>query len=103
MTKQQASTASLNYNDQRLNKIHSPEVFICIFDVFAMENQSVTEVKTMFSDLDNQILSIASPETVASTVKGIVDELSKIVGIAETGVEGNNLSMLISRIRDLLD
>jgi hypothetical protein len=65
--------------------------------------ESVAEAKAMFSDLDNQILSIASPETVASTIQGIVGELSEIAGNTEPGVEGNSPSMLISNIRDLLD
>ena len=65
--------------------------------------ESVAEVKAMFSDLDNQILSIASPETVASTIQGIVDELSEIAGITEPSIEADSPSMLISNIRDLLD
>jgi hypothetical protein len=65
--------------------------------------ESVTEVRAMFSDLDNQILSIASPETVASTIQGIVGELSEIAGITEPSTEANSPSILISNIRDLLD
>ena len=64
---------------------------------------SVAEVKTMFSVLDNQILSITSPETVASTIQGIVGELSEIVGIPEPSVEASSPSTLISNIRNLLD
>lgn len=65
--------------------------------------ESVTEVKAMLSDLDNQILSIASPETVSSNIQGIVGKLSEIAGITEPGIEANSPSMLISNIRDLLD
>jgi hypothetical protein len=68
-----------------------------------MTESVVAEVKAMFLDLDNQILSIASPETVASTIQGITDELSKVAGITEPGVEANSPSILISNIRDLLD
>ena len=64
---------------------------------------SVAEVKTMFSVLDNQILSITSPKTVASTIQGIVGELSEIVGIPEPSVEASSPSTLISNIRNLLD
>lgn len=68
-----------------------------------MTESVVAEVKAMFLDLDNQILSIASPETVASTIQGITGELSKVAGITEPGVEANSPSILISNIRDLLD
>jgi hypothetical protein len=39
-------------------------------------SEMVQEVQTMFTDLDNKILSISSPESVGITIQGIVGELS---------------------------
>ena len=66
-------------------------------------SESVQGAKVMFSDLDNQILSISSPESVGSTIQGIVSELSKIAGIRETSIEDKSPDLLISNIRSILD
>ncbi|MGA7369874.1 MAG: hypothetical protein WBX01_12145 [Nitrososphaeraceae archaeon] len=66
-------------------------------------SESVQGAKVMFSDLDNQILSISSPESVGSTIQGIVGELSKIAGIRETSIEDKSPDLLISNIRSILD
>ena len=57
----------------------------------------------MFTDLEDKILSISSPESVGSTIQGIVGELSQIVGISEPIAEGDTPAQLITNIRDLLD
>jgi hypothetical protein len=61
------------------------------------------EVKSMFTDLNNKILSISSPESVGSTIQGIVHELSEIAGIEDTSVASEGPQELISNIRELLD
>jgi len=66
-------------------------------------SETVQGAKVMFSDLDNQILSISSPESVGSTIQGIVGELSKIAGIRETSIEDKSPDLLISNIRSILD
>ena len=66
-------------------------------------SESVQEVQTMFTDLDNKILSISSPESVGSTIQGIVGELTLIAGISEPIAEGESPAQLISNIRNLLD
>ena len=66
-------------------------------------SESVQEMQTMFTDLDNKILSISSPESVGSTIQGIVGELSGIAGISETTAESDSPEQLISNIRDLLN
>ena len=57
----------------------------------------------MFTDLEDKILSISSPESVGSTIQGIVGELSQIAGISEPIAEGDTPAQLITNIRDLLD
>lgn len=66
-------------------------------------SESVQEVKSMFTDLNNKILSISSPESVGSTIQGIVHELSEIAGIEDTSVASEGPQELISNIRELLD
>jgi hypothetical protein len=69
-------------------------------DIPANISESVQGVNAMFSNLENQALSISSPESVSSTTQGIVRELSKIAGIR---VEGGSPDLFISNIRGLLD
>ena len=57
----------------------------------------------MVTDLEDKILSISSPESVGSTIQGIVGELSQIAGISEPIAEGDTPAQLITNIRDLLD
>lgn len=66
-------------------------------------SESVQEVESMFTDLNNKILSISSPESVGSTIQGIVHELSEIAGIEDTSVVSEGQQELISNIRELLD
>jgi hypothetical protein len=66
-------------------------------------SESVQEVSSMFTDLNNEVLSISSLESVGSTIQGIVHELSEIAGIEDTSIASEDPEELISNIREVLD